>query len=368
MRKACYGVPPGRVRRLPASSGLAWLFARGALAMSVAVAVTATALVVAGGARLRAAGSQEKHKDNVAENASHPVLIIGSIRANLTSQEKRIRELAMIVLRDTEGPAKEPNDLINEKMAIQSAAIAAENAKLEREVAEIAVVEYVEGQFPQDVAVVDGERASAVSDRDRALENVKRSRDRLAKVRAASKGSTFDIVSEGNLEDRVEAAGLGVRRAEFAIKQADENKKILLDYIRGVRIKELQATVEKARADEMTRSASLALVRARSESQHEAKHKGRLTEAENRLLTLLGRALVIDEQVQSALRGVVQNGRAGDTALKEIQNLTNQLGQVVNDAETAAASVELEESAAQMSELKRRIERVLQQSSGSHPK
>ena len=47
-----------------------------------------------------------------------------------------------------------------------------ENAKLTREVAEIAVVEYVEGIFKQDLATVEGEIKLAESD-------LSRSEDRL---------------------------------------------------------------------------------------------------------------------------------------------------------------------------------------------
>jgi HlyD family secretion protein len=49
-------------------------------------------------------------------------------------------------------------------IALQSAAADYENAKLTREVAEIAVVEYTEGIFKQDLDTVKGELALAESD------------------------------------------------------------------------------------------------------------------------------------------------------------------------------------------------------------
>ena len=64
------------------------------------------------------------------------------------------------------------DQLINQKITTKSAEANYENAKLTREVAEIAVIEYVEGIFIQDQATVEGEIKLAESD-------LSRSEDRL---------------------------------------------------------------------------------------------------------------------------------------------------------------------------------------------
>ena len=60
------------------------------------------------------------------------------------------------------------DQLVNQKITTKSAEANHENAKLTREVAEIAVVEYEEGIFKQDLATVEGEIKLAESDLSRA--------------------------------------------------------------------------------------------------------------------------------------------------------------------------------------------------------
>ena len=64
------------------------------------------------------------------------------------------------------------DQLVNQKITTKSAEANYENAKLTREVAEIAVIEYEEGIFKQDLATVEGEIKLAESD-------LSRSEDRL---------------------------------------------------------------------------------------------------------------------------------------------------------------------------------------------
>jgi beta-lactamase regulating signal transducer with metallopeptidase domain len=113
------------------------------------------------------------------------------------------------------------------------------NAGLHREVAEIAVIDYEEGVFNQDLAAVAGEIKLAESDR-------KRSEDRLEWARRMfSKGYVAKSV--------VVAEEQALRKARFAIEQAQSKKKVLVDYTKGKTIKELKSEVEKARSDELAK-------------------------------------------------------------------------------------------------------------------
>jgi HlyD family secretion protein len=137
------------------------------------------------------------------------------------------------------------DQLVNQKITTKSAQANYENAKLTREVAEIAVVEYEEGIFKQDLATVDGEIKLAESD-------LSRSEDRLDwATRMFKKGyvSKAAMVSEE----------LTLKKARFALEQAETKKKVLVEYTKHKTIKELRSEVEKAKSDELAKQATYAL-------------------------------------------------------------------------------------------------------------
>ena len=103
----------------------------------------------------------------------------------------------------------------------------------------IAVIEYKEGIFVQDLASVEGEIKLAESD-------LKRSQDRLAwSRRMFAKGfvSQAQKVSEE----------LSFKKAEFALEQARSKRNVLVDYTNAKTIKKLLSEVEKARSDELAK-------------------------------------------------------------------------------------------------------------------
>jgi RND family efflux transporter MFP subunit len=134
------------------------------------------------------------------------------------------------------------DQLVNQKITTESAKANLDNAKLTREVAEIAVKEYVEGIFVQDEATAKGEIKLAESD-------LSRSEDRLDwATRMFEKGyvSKASAVSEE----------LNLKKAKFALEQAETKLKVLLEYTKAKTIKELQSEVEKARSDELAKQAT----------------------------------------------------------------------------------------------------------------
>jgi len=112
-------------------------------------------------------------------------------------------------------------------IALQSAAADYENAKLAREVAEIAVVEYKEGIFKQDRDVLKSELALAESD-------LKRARD----------SSASD------------------EKAKLRVERAKQRLTTLEEYTKSKMVKELQSEVEKARSDELAKKATLEQLKA----------------------------------------------------------------------------------------------------------
>ena len=131
------------------------------------------------------------------------------------------------------------DNLKNQKIATLGAEAAYENAKLTREVAEIAVVEYVEGIYKQEFETVQGEIALADAERKRAEDRIVWS-DRMFEKGYVSKAQ--------NIADKV-----SLQQKVFAFEQAQTKKTVLEKYTRDKTIKELQSEVEKAKSDELAK-------------------------------------------------------------------------------------------------------------------
>ena len=141
--------------------------------------------------------------------------------------------------------------LINQKITTKSAEANFENAKLTREVAEIAVIEYEEGIFKQDLETVEGEIKLAESDLTRAEDRLDWA-DRMFEKGYVSKAPK--IADELTLE-----------KAKFALEQAQSKKKVLEKYTKDKTIKELQSEVEKANSDELAKQATWELEKDKEE-------------------------------------------------------------------------------------------------------
>jgi HlyD family secretion protein len=137
------------------------------------------------------------------------------------------------------------DQLINQQITTKSAEANHENAKLTREVAEIAVVEYVEGIFKQDFATVEGEIKLNESDLSRSL-------DRLDWARRMYDKGYVSMATKVSEE-------LTLKKAKFALEQSQSKKTVLVEYTKHKTIKELQSEVEKARSDELAKKATFAL-------------------------------------------------------------------------------------------------------------
>jgi len=134
------------------------------------------------------------------------------------------------------------DQLTNQRITTQSASANLKNATLTREVAEIAVVEYEEGVYKQDLATVQGEIKLAESDLSRA-------EDRLDWARRMFEKGYVSMASKNSEE-------FTLKKTRFALEQAEGKKKVLEEYTKGKTIKELRSEVEKARSDELAKKAT----------------------------------------------------------------------------------------------------------------
>jgi len=134
------------------------------------------------------------------------------------------------------------DQLTNQRITTQSASANLKNATLTREVAEIAVVEYEEGVYKQDLATVQGEIKLAESDLSRA-------EDRLDWARRMFVKGYIPLVTKNSEE-------LTLRRAKFALEQAQIKRKVLVDFTKSKTLKELKSEIEKARSNELAKKAA----------------------------------------------------------------------------------------------------------------
>jgi hypothetical protein len=114
-----------------------------------------------------------------------------------------------------------------------------QSARLTREIAEIALLEYVEATFPADRATAEGEIKLAESDLSRAEDYSKWAR------RISDKGYLL-LFSPTSAE-------LTLQKAKFALQVAESKLKVLVDYTKTKTIKELKSEVEKARSVELAK-------------------------------------------------------------------------------------------------------------------
>ncbi len=134
------------------------------------------------------------------------------------------------------------DQLVNQKITLKSAEANLENAKLSRETAEIAVVEYEQGIYQSQLQETEGNIKIAEAEWAFAV-------DRLT----AAKADRVAVPHE------IKLAELGERRARFAFEKAQSRKKVLVDFTGPKKQKALKSAVEKARADELARKAILVL-------------------------------------------------------------------------------------------------------------
>jgi RND family efflux transporter MFP subunit len=153
------------------------------------------------------------------------------------------------------------NELVNQVIASRSAEAAYVNAKNEREVAEMAAIEYSEGISRQQEATLMGEQLEARSAMERAkarLERTGRARKKLNDVIGAPGRAITptDIMAELDVEDRLEAADQALARAKTAFELAQTKRRVLVELTNAKRTKELKGKLESARANELAKEQS----------------------------------------------------------------------------------------------------------------
>ncbi len=150
------------------------------------------------------------------------------------------------------------SQLISQTTAKKRAEAAYQNARLVSEIAELAVKEYEQVSSKLELEVLKEDIAAsqlAILKAKGRLERTRSARKRLDDALARTKGAspTVDIVTDLDLDDRLEAAEKALESEERSLGRAKAKLEILEKYTRERTTKGLIVEVERRRDDELTR-------------------------------------------------------------------------------------------------------------------
>ena len=238
-----------------------------------------------------------------------------------------------MVLAEIEVRSRGKDEETNRMIAVENAKANFGNAELTREIAEIGVVEYEEGIFKQDAAVASGEVKLAESDWQRAQDAIEFTKERLTQLKLASKGTAGDVATVYLYEDNVLNAEAREPKARLALEQAQNKLKMLQEYTKPRKMKELQAVVLKARADELAKKADLEVEKARLDRVAAANRGGQVQATAANPLSVLKRAIAVEEKVRSGLAELQKAGSFDANRGKGLEALVKELEGLVDETE-----------------------------------
>ena len=234
------------------------------------------------------------------------------------------------------------DQISSQKILVEAAKANRENASFAREIAEIKVTEFMDGQFKHDLAVADGEIKIAQEEIKLLPERTKQARDRLREIKLASRGSTVDLSIEFDAEVKVVSAQLAEQRARFALEMAESKKKILVEFTKPKTILDLRSAVEKARSEELARTAAWDLANLKVKRlARDAEEKG-LPPDMNHVLVMLDQAISLQERIRGMIDQVTTDGKLTESRQKEMKDSTSQLRGIVEQADGTRAALQFD--------------------------
>jgi RND family efflux transporter MFP subunit len=153
------------------------------------------------------------------------------------------------------------DQLTNQEIAARAADSAYRRARVNREVAEVAVTEYVEGVYTQNFQAARGEIVLAEAAIKKAEERVARLRDARARMKNTLAGrersaTPTDIAAEVDLDDRLADAEESLLRTKVALELAQTRLNVLQKFTRDKTVNELKSEVERRRSEELAKQAT----------------------------------------------------------------------------------------------------------------
>jgi hypothetical protein len=231
------------------------------------------------------------------------------------------------------------DQLTNQQISERSVSAGFENAKLTREVAEIAVKEYEVGIYPQDSLRAEGEVTLAESEVARANDLVPEFKNRLAALKSASHGSVQDLYHEYQCQDKLNSALQRLPKARLALEAARTKFDQLQKYTRAKVVTELKAEVEKARADELDKQAAWEAEKAKTKALEQAIARASRPNRMGRAFVGLDQAMKVAERLQNKLDSTKNDGEADAAARPAITSLLHELAATIESARAAQATL-----------------------------
>jgi RND family efflux transporter MFP subunit len=154
--------------------------------------------------------------------------------------------------------------LVNQRITTKAAEANYLNAKVAREVAQIAVTEYVEGGYTHDLEDLKGridEGRNTVKKIEERLERTRAARQRLKDAPTAPGGAHGPdwIMADVDIQDRLDDAELRLARERRSLARAEWKRESLEKYSGPRTIKELESAVKKAHSEELVKQATFEL-------------------------------------------------------------------------------------------------------------
>jgi hypothetical protein len=287
--------------------------------------------------------------------AASPSRFVAESRETLKRLHEKLASMGGQVLDGLDINEPTEADMAIQGLMVESAKAGNDHALLVCEAAEIALDEYREALSEQEKKSGETEIKLAQVELESAERAIPQARERYAKIKQVRTGSAGDLARGWQIESGEVIAQLLVRKARFALEQAQSKLSPLSDLRMGIREKHLMSRFEKARSDELARRASWGREQSKllklNRMQDPARSRFLFTDQRKRNLALLDRAIPIEEQLSARLDQIKPDSQPGDSLRKEITDLTRQLQEIVDTAQGAA-------TAAALGRLKARLDRA----------
>ena len=157
-----------------------------------------------------------------------------------------------------------------------------------------------------------------------------------------SKGTAADVALEYAYEDNTLNAQRREPKARLALEQAQSKLKFLREYTKPRRIKQLQAEVERLRADEFAKKAAW-----ESEKGKERRLEEQNASSDRSISAAQGvepfkRAFGIDEKIRDEMAKIAKSATIDQAHAKTITDSLNELERLVDQVEAEAAAARVD--------------------------
>lgn len=256
----------------------------------------------------------------------------------LAGLERRLTALAQPIL--AELSAEQERRALPSKLSLETG-IAESNyqdAKLVRQVAEIAAREYDQGVEVQELTAVEAEIKVVRAEVERAEQHVAEAKKRLERISALADQDTASGLSTVYLyTDQLELAEVRERQARNRLAMAETRKGLLTRFTIQKNRLDRQSEVAKAHAEELAKQAAWELAKEKERALKQENERAGLSERDRQILALIDRAMAIEEKLRAKLAEADRPGDKSDDQFREVGQIYEDLAAIIDHAESLRA-------------------------------